>query len=588
MNTDLITEHLDLWTSAVTYNNGKGRGNNGKPELTGIQKLRELILDLAVRGKLVPQDPNDEPASKLLERIEEEKAQLYKEGKIKKPKKLSKIAEGEKPFDLPDGWVFVRLGDLLERLSNGLSGKQNKEGIGYPLTRIETISKGVIDIEKLGYSLDIPDSKLEDYKLLEGDILLSHINSDYHIGKTAIVPSGLEIYHGVNLLLVRVFNLVSPRYIDLFLNYLRLRGYFIGIAQHAIGQASVNQSKIRNIVVPLPPVSEHMRIVEKVDELMALCDRLEQQTSDQISAHETLVDTLLDSLTRSQDAAELADNWARLAEHFDTLFTTEHSIDRLEQTILQLAVMGRLVPQDPNDEPASKLLERIEEEKVRLYKEGKIKKPKKLPGITEEEKPFNLPKGWEWSRLEKIAQINPRNHADDSLEVGFVPMPLIGTGYKGEHSLETREWVQVKKGYTHFADGDIALAKITPCFENSKAVVFGGLTNGVGAGTTELHVARPYSELIKPYFVLFNLKSPRFIELGKFKMTGSAGQKRVPKEYFANTPIPLPPHNEQARIVEKVYELMALCDRLKPHLEEASATQHRLAESIVKQAVSEP
>jgi type I restriction enzyme, S subunit len=125
-----------------------------------------------------------------------------------------------------------------------------------------------------------------------------------------------------------------------------------------------------------PPLDEQHRIVEKVDELMALCDRLEQQVGDQLEAHEVLVDTLLDALTRSADATEVAESWARIAEHFDTLFTTEASIDKLKQAILQLAVMGRLVEQDPNDEPASVLLERIAEEKARLVKEGKIKKQK--------------------------------------------------------------------------------------------------------------------------------------------------------------------------------------------------------------------
>ncbi|MDG3087279.1 hypothetical protein P7F88_14810 [Vibrio hannami] len=151
-----------------------------------------------------------------------------------------------------------------------------------------------------------------------------------------------------------------------------------------------------------PPSDEQHRIVAKVDELMALCDQLEQQTEASIEAHQVLVTTLLDTLTNSADADELMQSWARISEHFDTLFTTEESIDQLKQTILQLAVMGKLVPQDPSDEPAAELLKRIAEEKAQLVKEKKIKKQKALPPISEDEKPFELPSGWEWCHLNSL------------------------------------------------------------------------------------------------------------------------------------------------------------------------------------------
>ena len=143
--------------------------------------------------------------------------------------------------------------------------------------------------------------------------------------------------------------------------------------------------------IPLPPLAEQHRIVAKVDELMALCDRLEAEQSDAAAAHDRLVATLLGTLTQSTDAADLAANWQRLAEHFDTLFTTESSLDALKQTILQLAVMGKLVPQDPNDEPASELLKRIAKERARLEAEGTIKKSKPMPPVGEDEQPFELP-----------------------------------------------------------------------------------------------------------------------------------------------------------------------------------------------------
>ncbi|MDN3523076.1 restriction endonuclease subunit S [Halomonas ramblicola] len=256
-------------------------------------------------------------------------------------------------------------------------------------------------------------------------------------------------------------------------------------------------------------------------------------------------------------------------------------IKKLRELILELAVRGKLVEQDPNDEPASVLLERIAEEKARLVKEGKIKKPKKLPEITEDEKPFELPPGWSWARLGTIAQISPRNDADDEILASFVPMPLISTSFHGEHSQEPRPWGEIKKGYTHFADGDIAIAKITPCFENSKAAVFRNLENGIGAGTTELHIARPYGETLNPLYILLCLKSPRFLSTGEEKMTGSAGQKRVPKDFFSGEPLPLPPLAEQHRIVEKVEELMALCDRLEQQVGDQLAAHEVLVDTLL-------
>lgn len=266
-----------------------------------------------------------------------------------------------------------------------------------------------------------------------------------------------------------------------------------------------------------------------------------------------------------------------------------HGIKKLRELILELAVRGKLVPQDPNDEPASVLLERIADEKAQLVKDKKIKKPKALPEISEDEKPFELPKGWEWSRLSEIAEIGPRNtEVDDDTDVSFVPMPLITTSYKGSHGSEIRKWKEIKKGYTHFSDGDIALAKITPCFENSKAAVFTGLINGLGTGTTELHVARPIPDTIEPLFILLYLKAPMFLKIGETKMTGSAGQKRVPKDFFANNPLPFAPLEEQHRIVAKVDELMSLCDALEAQTENSITAHQTLVEVLLEALLKAP
>jgi len=266
-----------------------------------------------------------------------------------------------------------------------------------------------------------------------------------------------------------------------------------------------------------------------------------------------------------------------LFEHFATLATAPNGIARLRELILQLAVQGKLGTQDVGDEPALKLVERIRKEKERLVKEGTIKKDKPLKISNSEDPPGHLPKTWVWTRLSEVGLVNPRNYdiADD-VDVSFIPMTLIPVGYKKPAQQEIKKWGEIKAGFTHFADNDVVMAKITPCFQNGKSVVLRNLKNGVGAGTTELHVFRSIKNLMNPEFVLLFLKTPEFLETGIRRMTGSAGQKRVPNEYFSEIPFPLPPLAEQNRIVAKVDRFMTICDELEAQQQQERAGCLRL------------
>ena len=336
---DPITEHMDIWTSAQVpkkTNGGRGRSSNGNGQgIYGIKKLRELILELAVRGKLVPQDPNDEPASVLLEKIAEEKKRLVKDGKIKKQKALPEIGDDEKLFELPGGWEFERFGNVTfnrdaERIPLSVDERKGRQG-KYDYYG----ASGVID--KIdGYLFDKP-------LLLIGEDGANLINRSTPIAFIARgnywVNNHAHVLDGISEGFLK--------YICLHINAISLEPYVTGTAQ-----PKMNQAKMNSIVLVLPPLSEQRRIVAKVDELMSLCDQLEQQQIASNDTHQTLVDTLLTTLTSAADPKEFADTWQRIADHFDILFTTEQSIDQLKQTILQLAVMGKLVPQDPNDLPA--------------------------------------------------------------------------------------------------------------------------------------------------------------------------------------------------------------------------------------------
>ncbi|RTL61585.1 MAG: restriction endonuclease subunit S [Pseudonocardiaceae bacterium] len=278
-------------------------------------------------------------------------------------------------------------------------------------------------------------------------------------------------------------------------------------------------------------------------------------------------------------------NAERLLAHYEQIMDAPDAIAQLRRFILDLAVRGKLVPQDTAEEDASELLKRIAAEKTRLVKARGIRPPKAIPELSEQ--PFSIPSNWRWSQLAEIGVLNPRNEAPDALEASFVPMPLIAAEYGVPNRHETRPWGEIKKGYTHFAEGDVGLAKITPCFENRKSTVFRNLTGGMGSGTTELHIIRPL--FVDQEYILLFLKSPHFIETGIPKMTGTAGQKRVPAEYFAHSPFPLPPLAEQRRIVAKVDELMGLCDTLEAARAGREAVRDRLtAASLARLNVPDP
>lgn len=267
----------------------------------------------------------------------------------------------------------------------------------------------------------------------------------------------------------------------------------------------------------------------------------------------------------------------RLLALYEKIAEAPDAFPRLRRFVLDLAVRGKLVEQDPNDEPAAELLKRVRAAKASLVKAGVARKPRAISPLDQSDLPFSVPSGWVWTQLGQLGLVSPRNEAEDDLEASFVPMSMIAAEYGVSNRHEVRSWGHIKKGYTHFAEGDVGLAKITPCFENGKSTVFRDLTGGIGAGTTELHVIRPI--LMGADYIVTFLKSPQFIEVGIPRMTGTAGQKRVPADYFAGSPFPLPPLAEQRRIVAKVEELMGLLDRLEAARQRREETRDRLTVS---------
>jgi type I restriction enzyme S subunit len=588
----LITEHIDVWTSAIKKRNATGRGSNKKIELTGIKKLRELILELAVRGKLVPQDANHEPASVLLAKIAKEKAQLLKDKLIKKPKKLPEIDEEDKTISLPEGWEFVRLNELGEWGAGATPRRGNSELYGgdIPWFKSGELNADYIDkSEETVTELALKQASLRYNKI--GDVLLAMYGAT--IGKTAILKVRATTNQAVcactpftgfsNIFLLTLLKAYKPK--------------FIGMGAGG-AQPNISREKIIATVIALPPLAEQQRIVAKVDELMALCDQLEQQTEQSLSAHQTLVEVLLASLT--SDTSTDADNkedfqtsWQRIAEHFDVLFTTEASIEQLKQTILQLAVMGKLVPQNPNDEPASVLLEKIAEEKAQLIADKKIKKQKPLPAITDEEKPFEVPEGWEWCRLEGTALTSEAGWSPSCLPTarennkwGVLKISAVTWGtFNPNENKELPSGLEPRPQY-EVHTGDFLISRANTAELVARAVI-------VPAGAprklmmSDKIIRFVLSNRVKGSFISL-VNNSRFSRAYYAEVAGgtSSSMKNVSREQIRRLIVALPPLAEQHRIVAKVDELMALCDQLKARLSDAQTTQLQLADAVVESALT--
>ncbi|TDW97160.1 restriction endonuclease subunit S [Dinghuibacter silviterrae] len=256
-----------------------------------------------------------------------------------------------------------------------------------------------------------------------------------------------------------------------------------------------------------------------------------------------------------------------------------NDIPELRQAILQEAIQGKLTQQDETEEPSDKNIQYIKAERRNLVVDSKVKSGKELSAISQHEIPFELPMGWGWHRLGELGHINPRNVFADNKDVSFVPMALISSNFGEAPKFEIRKWSDVKTGFTHFAENDVAVAKITPCFENSKAGIFKGLVNGVGAGTTELHIFRGDSKYILPEYVYLFFKSSFFLKNGERKMTGSAGQKRVSSDFIKSCLFPLPPLSEQHRIVAKVQQLLQTINQLEHQISETQTQAQELLQS---------
>ena len=481
------------------------------------QDLKKSILQYAMQGKLVPQDPNDEPASELLKRIKAEKEQLIKDGKIKKEKHLPPITQDEIPYDLPQGWQWVRLGDIGDW---GAGSTPNR-------ARTDYYFNGTIPWLKTGdlndsFITEIPE-KITELALEQTSVKIKPIGSlliamyGATIGKLGILTIPATTNQACCACVA--FQEIETKFLFYYLlserDNLRKRG-------DGGAQPNISREKIIAYLLPLPPLAEQKKIVEKLEEILPLID--------EYGKNEEILSEMNQKLPK-----------------------------QIRQSILQYAVQGKLVEQDPTDEPASELLKRIKAEKEQLIKDGKIKKEKPLPPITKDEIPYELPQGWEWVRLGEVINYGSTGTVDNNNNLDENTWILDLEDIEKESSkllvkniIKNKSFNSSKK---NFKKGDVLYGKLRPYLD--KVIV----AEEDGICTTEILPLRIYYG-IDSYYLKWFLKSPMFIQYVN-QLTYGVKMPRLGTEDGKNALLALPPLAEQKRIVTKVEELMQLVDKLE-------------------------
>lgn len=515
----------------------------------GVERLRALVLRLAVRGRLVEQDGGDEPASVLLERISKEKMELTEKKKLRVSKSLSPVSQYEVDFEIPQSWTWARLGNLYHlemgqsppsqfynQTSDGLPFYQGKADFG---DRFPTVR----------YWCTKP-TKLAD----EGDVLLS-VRAP--IGPTNIATERCCIGRGLAAL--RPLAGMPTKYL-----LWTIRAFEEQLDSLGTGTTfkAISRKLLEPFPLPLPPLAEQHRIVAKVDELMGLIDRLETARSSREATRVAGRDSALAALRNAATPQEVGVAWTCIAERMDDLFTDPADLVPLREAVLQLAVQGRLVEQEPDDEPAGRLLELIVAEKAELVKKKKVRKRKSYGSLMSDEIPFEIPRSWTWARLHDLAHDLGQKVPDKTfsyIDVSAIDnkrgaiiseVPVLDPGAAPSRA---RKLVRL---------GSVIYSTVRPYLLN--IAVVDCEYSPMPIASTAFAVLHPHSG-VHSCLLFFYLRAPFFVDFVTAQMKGVA-YPAINDTDLLCAPVPLPPTAEQYRIVAKVDELMGLIDQLEQHL----------------------
>ena len=529
----------------------------------GIKKLRDVILQLAVQGKLIAQSQADEPAQTRLKKINP---------------KATKI---DGLYEIPSNWVWTKLEAVSTYIQRG-------KGPTYSdVKQVPVVSQKCVQWRGFDFVLArfIDPETLQNYQaerfLVAGDLLWNSTGTGT-LGRVCIYP-GSDLYSKVvadsHVTIVRL-NSMEPRYVWCF-----LASPIVQMNIEASGstnQIELSTSTVKNHPVPIPPFAEQKRIVAKVDELMALCDKLEAEQKAQCTLKTQAVQSTLNHLTSAESPTSFDSSLNILEGTFGDWFDDLATVKHLRATILQLAVQGKLVPQNSTDEPASELLKRVEAEKKRLVKEGKIKKSSVITdSIPSSSEPFNLPYGWAWSLLSNITlSISDGDHQAPPQADRGIPFLVISNVRNG--TVDTQKASRfVPESYYEGLDRQRKPEKGDILYTVTGSIGIPVIVNTEDKFCFQRHIAiiKPLDNSDRRYLHLY-LKSDLALEQATKSATGIA-QLTIPLKSLRGLLVPLPPLAEQKRIVAKVDELMVLCDQLEACITHTQTLNTHLMDSLI-------
>lgn len=549
----LVADHLDIWTAA-TDRRGAGRGGGKRIGFYGVERLRALILDLAVRGKLVPQDSNE----------------LHRPALLK-----LRTKQVEPTCPIPASWLCLPLSALGKQLGGGTPAKSRADLWDGPIPWVSP--------------KDMKQDRIADTQMHVSEAALSTSPVKLvPVGSVLFVVRGMILAHSFPVALTDVPVTINQDMKAVVLHDPEMGEYLLralkGLKQKVLaaiersshGTCRLDASVYDSLAIPVPPLAEQRRIVAKVDELMALCDALERKSADALGAHQTLVETLLATLIASPDASTLETEWMRLERCFDILFTTGASVDALKATVLDLAVRGKLTEQDAADQPVDKLLTRLGRPKAGSFS-----------AIATKDEPFRLPAGWAWIPFGEYADeiaTGPFGTMIGKADYVDGGVPLINPSHMIDDRIveDTSVSLLPKRAETlapyRLVAGDLVFARRG---EVGRLALVTSREDGWLCGTGSFRV-RFGKAPIQPYLIRFFRSAWARSRLGGASV-GST-MSNLNQSILSALPVPVPPLAEQHRIVAKVDELTTLCDALKARIADADTNARQLADALAERA----
>jgi type I restriction enzyme S subunit len=555
----------------------------------GVGRLRELLITLAVQGKLLPQNKSDESATLLLSSIRAAREATALIGKVKREKANPEIALSETPHGLPPGWEWVRLNALVQKIGAGSTPRGGREVYvdkGVKFLRSQNVWNDGLKLHGVAHIKPETHAKMSSTVVMPNDLLFNITGAS--IGRCAIVPGDFdEANVSQHVTIVRPALPSLTPFLHLVLISRHVQQTVMDV-QVGVSREGLSIAKLGVFLIPLPPAAEQTRIVARVEELMKLCDALEKNGRLADEQHTRLTTTLFGALKASESAHALAENWQRVAESFDLLLDRPEAVDALEQTIIQLAVRGLLVPQDPEDEPASELLKKIRTEKDRLITKGKMKSDKTQSTVGTEVAPFVLPANWQWVTFGEVVLISSgvtlgrKTAMRSPVSLPYLRVANVQRWHLNLTSIKEVEIDQTEMERYQLVNGDLLITEggdwdkvgrtaiwhdeISKCLHQNHIFKARGTISDWNPVWAEMYLN---STIARAYFAS---SAKQTTNLASINMT-----------QLKACPFPVPPFAEQSRIINRVESFRRLCADLRERIGAARVHQNQLAQALIEQ-----